>query len=49
MLLSSQCMGTPAGSQTALQRLGKRLTRFWSKKGAPSTIAEIVKVCKVLE
>ncbi|XP_076805034.1 serine/threonine-protein kinase Chk1-like isoform X2 [Clavelina lepadiformis] len=49
MLLSTQCMGTPGSSQTALQRLGKRMTRFWTKKGVQETMAEICKACENLE
>ena len=45
MLLSSQLLGTPGESQTIWQRLVKRMTRFWSKKDAKSTLKRVKNEC----
>nr|CAB3230513.1 serine/threonine-protein kinase Chk1 [Phallusia mammillata] len=49
MLLSTQLLGTPADSQTALQRLVKRMTRFWSNKSSHDTMTAISDVLQKLE
>uniref|UniRef100_H2Y7A7 non-specific serine/threonine protein kinase n=1 Tax=Ciona savignyi TaxID=51511 RepID=H2Y7A7_CIOSA len=49
MLISTQCLSTPCSSQTALQRLVKRMTRFWSCKNTFNTMTEIKEVCGKLD
>ncbi|XP_002132124.3 serine/threonine-protein kinase Chk1 [Ciona intestinalis] len=49
MLVSTQFLSTPCSSQTALQRLVKRMTRFWSCKNTCDTLNTIKAVCKQLE
>ena len=42
MLLGSQIMGTPGASQTPMQRLVRRMTRFFVKTNASSTASLLV-------
>jgi len=49
MLLSSQILGTPCGSQGAMQRLVKRMTRFWTSRSARDTLDELCTACKKLK
>ncbi|KAJ8316319.1 hypothetical protein KUTeg_006333 [Tegillarca granosa] len=48
MLLSSQFQGTPGSSQTPLQKLVRRMTRFFVKTDKEATINEIEKLCEQL-
>ena len=48
MLLSSQFQGTPGSSQTPMQKLVRRMTRFFVKTDKNDTLKEIDRVFDLL-
>lgn len=48
MLLSSQFQGTPGSSQTPMQKLVRRMTRFFVKTDKTETLKELDRVCECM-
>ncbi|XP_045200071.2 serine/threonine-protein kinase Chk1-like [Mercenaria mercenaria] len=48
MLLSSQFQGTPGSSQTPMQKLVRRMTRFFVKTDKNDTLTEMDRICESL-
>ncbi|XP_013400239.1 serine/threonine-protein kinase Chk1-like [Lingula anatina] len=48
MILGSQMPGTPGASQTPMQRLVRRMTRFFVKTPVDETVKHLVSICEKL-